>query len=523
MPQGMPTAPVTHVVVKLAALAVALLALVGQAQTLDAPAVIRVGVARGSSYDIVSLPLETYVSRVLAGEAAQGSAPAALEALAITVRTFALANLGRHRADGFDLCDQTHCQVLRAATATTERAALATAGQVLLYRGAPASVFYSASCGGHTERPSEVWPGAEDPPYLPSRTDDACQGEPAWTDEISAADLGRALAAAGFSGTLKEMRIAGHDSSGRVSRLSLDGLKPSEISGQDLRAAVGRTLGWQHVKSADFELRRAGSLYRLNGYGSGHGVGLCVIGSVKLAAAGDTAPKILSRYFPGLTIGRVSGARISAAPSTPPPPHIAAAPSPVIAPVPPVANVPNVANVSGREINVALPDGDEGEQPTLTALALRERDDVAKALGVEGPRPGSIVLRFHATTAEYEQATGQAWFTSASVVKADVHFVPLASLRDRGVLERTIRRELVHVMADPVLAQRPAWVREGAALFYADTARDAEAATNSRAACPADAELLHPVSAGALADAYARARNCFARQIAAGRSWRDVK
>ena len=101
--------------------------------------------------------------------------------------------------------------------------------------------------------------------------------------------------------------------------------------------------------------------------------------------------------------------------------------------------------------------------------------------------------------------------------------MPLAALRDRGVLERTIRRELVHVMADPALAQRPAWVREGAALFYGDTVRDAEAATSSRAACPSDAELLHPVSAGALGDAYARARHCFARQIAAGRSWRDVK
>jgi SpoIID/LytB domain protein len=508
---------------KLVAMAVALLALVGQAQTLDAPAIIRVGFARGGSYDVQSLPLETYVSRVLAGEAAQGSPPAALEALAITVRTFALANLGRHRADGFDLCDQTHCQVLRTATATTERAALATAGQVLLYRGAPASVFYSASCGGHTARPSDVWPGADDPPYLPSRTDDACQGEPVWTDEISAADLGRALAAAGFSGTLKEMRIAGHDSSGRVSRLSLDGLKPSEISGQDLRAAVGRTLGWQHVKSADFELRRAGSVYRLNGHGSGHGVGLCVIGSVKLAAAGDTAAKILNRYFPGLTIGRISSVRTTAvpAPATPGPPRVAAAPAPVV--VPPAAIV---ANVPAREIIVALPDEDEGEQAVLTALALRERDDVAKALGIEGPRPGSpggIVLRFHATTTEYEQATGQAWFTSAWVVKTDVHFVPLASLRERGVLERTIRRELVHVMVDPVLAQRPAWVREGAALFYSDTVRDADAATSSRAACPADLELLHPVSAGALGDAYARARNCFARQIAAGRSWRDVR
>ena len=40
---------------------------------------------------------------------------------------------------------------------------------------------------------------------------------------------------------------------------------------------------------------------------------------------------------------------------------------------------------------------------------------------------------------------------------------------------------------------------------------------------PDDNELLHPVSVGALSNAYARARACFARQIAAGKSWRDVK
>ena len=67
----------------------------------------------GGGYSVSELPMETYVARVLAGEAVRDSQPAALEALAITIRTFALANRGRHRADGFDLCDQTHCQVLR--------------------------------------------------------------------------------------------------------------------------------------------------------------------------------------------------------------------------------------------------------------------------------------------------------------------------------------------------------------------------------------------------------------------------
>src|SRR5437667_438611 len=176
---------------------------------------LRVGIARaGGGYAVATIALETYVARVLAGEAARDSPPAALEALAITVRTFALANRGRHRADGFDLCDQTHCQVLRGARAVTERAATATAGLVLLRGGVPA-----------------------------------------------------------------------------------------DVSGQDLRVVVGRTLGWQHIMSAAFEVRRVGNRYQFTGHGAGHGVGLCVIGSVGLAAAGKDAADILDRYFPGLEIG----------------------------------------------------------------------------------------------------------------------------------------------------------------------------------------------------------------------------
>jgi stage II sporulation protein D len=275
-------------------------------------AALRVGFARSGGYTVTSLPLETYVARVLAGEAARGSRPAALEALAITIRTFALANQGRHRGEGFDLCDQTHCQVVRAATEATVRAAEATAGRVLMHEGVPAEVFYSASCGGRTEVPSGVWPGAQDPPYLPSHADEACDGEPAWEASLTEGDLLRALRAAGFRGErLRDMRILSRNDSGRVARLRVDGLTPDEISAQDLRMAVGRTLGWQHIKSAVFELDRRSATYRFRGHGSGHGVGMCVIGSTHLAEDGKSAEAILAKYFPGLAIQEI-GARVAA-------------------------------------------------------------------------------------------------------------------------------------------------------------------------------------------------------------------
>ena len=480
------------------------------ANTAPAAQTLRIGIARGSAFDVTTLPVEIYVGRVLAGEAAPDSKPAALDALAIAVRTYALANLGRHRSDGFDLCDQTHCQVVRGATAATERAARATAGKVLLDRGAPASIYYSASCGGRTEIPSAVWPGADDPPFLPSRPDDACRGAPAWTTEIAAADLRRALEAAGFRGGLRGIRIAAHHGSGRVARLALDGLTPPEISGQDLRVAVGRTLGWQHIRSTAFELRRAGSAYRFTGHGSGHGVGMCVVGSGRLAAQGRSAGEILGRYFPGLTIGP-SGSRPAS------PERSRSSPS---------------LPASGPDVLVSLPEGDEGERVAMIALAAGSLGDLAKTLGLSVPPRVSV--RFHPTTGAYERATGRPWFTSTAVVNGEVHLLPPAVLRDRGVLERSVRRALVHVLADDILARRPLWVREGAALHFAGAAAAGPAASaeegqpmpgavQARPSCPADAELRQPVSVGALTTAYARARACFARQVASGRSWREVR
>ena len=268
---------------------------------------VRLGVLGiGGRYEIASMPLETYVARVLAGEAARDSPPAALEALAIAIRTYALANRNRHRAEGFNLCDQTHCQVPRASTAATERAAAVTASQVLLDRGVPASVFYSASCGGRTEKPSAVWPGAVDPPFLPAKKDNACDGEPAWQADLTDGDLLRSLQAAGFRGhRLKRLRIRSRTESRRVAKLEIEGLTPDVISAQDLRAAVGRALGWQYIRSTAFDLKRDGGIYRFSGRGSGHGVGMCVIGSVRLAEHGGTAKAILSRYYPGLRIGLV--------------------------------------------------------------------------------------------------------------------------------------------------------------------------------------------------------------------------
>jgi SpoIID/LytB domain protein len=265
---------------------------------------IRVGHPRRTGgYQLTQVPIEEYVARVLAGEAAARSAPAALEALAITVRTFAIANLGRHKSDDFDLCDLTHCQVMAAAsTAATRAAAAATAGRILTYRGQPAAIFYTASCGGQSELPADVWPRAQDQPFLTRHKDADCK-RLEWTTDVATTELLRALKAAGLRGDeIRDVRVARRSGSGRASTLRIEGLDPEEITGDDLRFAVGRTLGWQLIKSTAFDVKRTAIGYRFTGRGSGHGVGMCVIGSARMAAQGKSAAKILAEYFPGTEI-----------------------------------------------------------------------------------------------------------------------------------------------------------------------------------------------------------------------------
>lgn len=432
---------------------------------------------------IEAMAIEDYVADVVSGEAPPGAAAAARQALAIAVRTYALGNRGRHRDEGFDLCDTTHCQVLRQAAAPDRAAAAATAGRVLLARGRLATVFHSAWCGGHPERPSEVWPGTPDDSGVAAR-DDECAGEPEWTSELRAADLERAFAASGLrGGPLRGLTIAARNRTGRVTRIELEGWSPRVLSGQEFRTIVGRQIGWQHVKSTLFDLTRTSAGYRIRGRGFGHGAGLCVIGAQRRAAKGATAESILAAYFPEASIG----------------------------------SVPGTARAE-REVFLALPAGEEHERAALLALLRRSRDDIARAAGV--PSPQVLRVTVHPTVESFTRATGQPWYVAGASGADGIDLLPLTALRKAGRLDRVVRHEVAHAVIDSTLAGRPLWVREGAASYFA---APAQSGVTREAACPTDAELRRPVSPASQQDAYARAEACFSRALGAGRSWSHVR
>jgi stage II sporulation protein D len=453
---------------------------------------------------VATLPLEVYVARVLAGEAEPGGADAAQQALAVAVRTYAVVNEGRHRREGFDLCDTTHCQVMRAANDVSRRAALATAGRVLTLDGKPVEIFYSASCGGRSESAANVWPGGTKFPYLRSVPDDVHEDEVPWVLTLTLDEIRQSLVKAGFGGErLRAIEIDERTESGRVARLHLSGLRPDAMAGDPFRMAIGA----RQLRSTAFSMTRTGNSVRFTGVGYGHGVGMCVIGAGRRARRGQTVEAILAQYFPGLTLLSLGA---SAPVELPPPVSVEPPRPPAVAPPPSPTS----------EINIRVPNGSPVSAGELGRLALRLRESLSTALG--GALPGGgVTVELHGTLDGFRYETGRPWWVSAAVKGTTIDLAPAPLLTQRDGVEATLRTAMAELLMAPELADRPAWVRVGAARYFSRPAPQSPSSRDVR--CPADAELTMALSASAQRDAESRAERCFANALEKAGDWRRVR
>ena len=277
----------------------------GDAKEISAAGVWKLSVAHGEMRVLLTLDSERYVALALKGEAGPSEPLESLKAMAVVVRTFALENDKRHRSEGFDLCDSTHCQALKFGPASplVERAILETAGETLWFDGRQASVFYAQNCGGQSENAGQVWPGVGTP-YLLSHTDPWCtrHGAIEWHADISAQQMRKVFESEGWKAPahLDEVRITKRTDAGRAVRLEFVGdSERVPVAAGSLRLAVGRAPGWNQLRSDWYTVTLSKGVLHFDGRGYGHGVGLCQAGAVEMGRAGHSAAEILNFYFPG--------------------------------------------------------------------------------------------------------------------------------------------------------------------------------------------------------------------------------
>jgi hypothetical protein len=181
----------------------------------------------------------------------------------------------------------------------------------------------------------------------------------------------------------------------------------------------------------------------------------------------------------------------------------------------------NVATAAAPrdDVRVTIGAAENQDRALVVQLVRTAREQLARSTGLKAP--SELHVTVHPTVDAFMRATGEPWWVSGATDHVAIDLVPMTILRQRGQVERAIRREVAHVFVDAALKQRPMWVREGAAGYFAEV--DAASDASARGKCPSDAELLQPISAGAHRNALARAEACFRRQIARGRAWDQVR
>ncbi len=254
---------------------------------------------------VVEAGLEDQVASAVAAELDNVTEPAALEAAAVVLRSYMIANAGRHASEGFDFCDTTHCLFSQGVPGSRSSAAVAAAavthGVVLERAGKVVVGYMTACCGGRTTTPSEVW-GVADSDDFVGVACTFCSASPYFRWQRSSS-VGRVAAVVGdlvghkVGPDTDLVAVAGPGGWTRTVVVRADG-RETRVGGDAFRMAVERRLGWDAIPSPRFKIERARGAYRFTGGGYGHGIGLCVAGAVERARRGATSAEILAAYFP---------------------------------------------------------------------------------------------------------------------------------------------------------------------------------------------------------------------------------
>lgn len=252
----------------------------------------------------------------------------AAKAQAVAARTYAVRYLGRRESLGFDVFATVQDQVYGGIGDEYDlvtRAVRETAGQILTYGGRPIDAYYHSTCAGQTAAIDEVWDQGP-VPYLQSVRDidprtgrayDHFSSRFTWTQRWSVAELESILARtladslpAGVSsvGRLRDMQVLERTQSQRVRRLRITTSTGSFVVGGDRVRWILLTPAGALLNSSRFDvevIRDAnGNPVEVvaNGGGWGHGIGMCQVGAMGRAEAGQDYRTILEAYYVGARI-----------------------------------------------------------------------------------------------------------------------------------------------------------------------------------------------------------------------------
>ena len=245
---------------------------------------------------INDVDFETYLAGVAQSEI-YGNDPEIFRVQATISRTWALRNMGKHKAEGYNFCDHVHCQAYhnRCVRPDIMLGTIRSTGETIVdQEGNLIETPFHSNSGGQTCNSEDVWRAELN--YLRSVADTFSfhMKQSDWTKVVTRDKW--------LSYFAKTHKLNTQDDSIRNLLLSFaqDSGRVADICGVRL-TRVRTDFG---LKSTYFSVAldpNTGNVV-LQGHGYGHGVGLSQEGCIRMVALGMNYEQIIQHYYTGATI-----------------------------------------------------------------------------------------------------------------------------------------------------------------------------------------------------------------------------
>jgi stage II sporulation protein D len=255
----------------------------------------------GTLLFINSADVEKYISGVVLAEGGTGKNLEFFKTQAIIARTYMCKYFDKHISDGYNVCDNTHCQAFNGLSSDTllNIAAMETTGQVILDKDSVLiiSAFHS-NCGGETSSAEDVW--LSDQPYLRSVFDPYCNKSrnAVWQKSFPESEWIGYLRRSGDKEKISDPSVLSFSQQERLTDYKTGSFT---IPLRTIRADL-------NLRSTFFTVFATMDSVILRGRGYGHGVGLCQEGAMVMAAKGFKYKEIINFYYTGVFISDIKNA-----------------------------------------------------------------------------------------------------------------------------------------------------------------------------------------------------------------------
>ena len=255
-----------------------------------------VSVGKGGKLILINdVEFETYIAGVVQSEI-YGNETDIFRVQAIISRTWAMKNINKHKADGYNFCDQVHCQAYlnRCVRPDIMLGTMQSAGMTIVdHDGNLIDTPFHSNSGGQTANSEDVWRSAL--PYLRSVPD-------TFSYHMRQSEWVKVLTVNKWLDYFANKHKL--DTSNDSLRNELLSFSQSQRKARICGVPLTRIRTDFQLKSTFFSVLYDSVAQRvtLSGHGFGHGVGLSQEGTIRMVSLGFSYDSIIRHYYTGATI-----------------------------------------------------------------------------------------------------------------------------------------------------------------------------------------------------------------------------